>query len=85
MRHADRGSFPLDHEGPLASCSKHTGGTAPPGECKELMAKYLKCLRKNKNDNTPCRDMTKQYLACRMDKCALASLLTCEADGRAGA
>ena len=32
------------------------------------MDRYLKCLRKNKNDNAPCREMTKQYLACRMDK-----------------
>ncbi|KAK1119251.1 hypothetical protein K0M31_013441 [Melipona bicolor] len=47
----DKGSFPLDHE----------------GVCKKLMIKYMRCLLDNKNENTMCRDVIKNYLACRMD------------------
>nr|XP_034189079.1 cytochrome c oxidase assembly protein COX19 [Osmia lignaria] len=47
----EKGSFPLDHE----------------GSCKELMIKYMRCLFQNKNENTMCRSVAKEYLACRMD------------------
>lgn len=48
----ERGSFPLDHD----------------GECKSIIAGYLRCLRrvKGKNDQE-CRLMAKEYLKCRMD------------------
>ncbi|KAJ5429388.1 hypothetical protein N7491_006404 [Penicillium cf. griseofulvum] len=53
----ERGSFPLDHE----------------GECKHVIAGYLKCIKKNQgtNDET-CRKLAKEYLACRMDKNLMA-------------
>lgn len=47
----EKGSFPLDHE----------------GLCKKQMVKYMKCLQMNRNNNTACRDESKEYLACRMD------------------
>lgn len=48
----ERGSFPLDHE----------------GECREVMNKYLKCMKLVSNDNAPnCRLLAKEYLRCRMD------------------
>ncbi|XP_031835065.1 cytochrome c oxidase assembly protein COX19 [Nomia melanderi] len=47
----EKGSFPLDHE----------------GFCKEPMLKYMRCLFENKNDNTLCRSLAKEYLGCRMD------------------
>ena len=47
----EKGSFPLDHH----------------GYCKRVMIKYMRCLQENKNNNTPCRDVAKEYLGCRMD------------------
>ncbi|GAA6006363.1 Cox19p [Rhodotorula paludigena] len=47
-----KGSFPLDHD----------------GECKEYMTRYLKCMKENKQQSTECRHLSKEYLACRMDK-----------------
>ncbi|GAA5822873.1 hypothetical protein JCM11251_004408 [Rhodosporidiobolus azoricus] len=47
-----RGSFPLDHD----------------GECKEYMMRYLKCMKQNKQSSSDCRHLSKEYLACRMDK-----------------
>lgn len=48
----ERGSFPLDHD----------------GECKPIIADYLRCLRRvnGKNDDD-CRMMAKEYLKCRME------------------
>merc|ERR1711971_32239 len=51
-RPPDKGSFPLDHF----------------GECTELKAEYMKCLRDNNYDNMSCRYLSKLYLECRMDK-----------------
>ncbi|KAF9270548.1 hypothetical protein L218DRAFT_993142 [Marasmius fiardii PR-910] len=48
----DRGSFPLDHY----------------GECKDQMMSYMKCLQNNSNTSTTCRDLSKSYLECRMQK-----------------
>ncbi|KAF4713108.1 Cytochrome c oxidase assembly protein cox19, partial [Perkinsus olseni] len=50
-RPPDKGSFPLDHF----------------NQCKQIHDKYLKCLRKHKNDNRSCRFLAKEYLQCRMD------------------
>ncbi|TKA56223.1 hypothetical protein B0A53_01513 [Rhodotorula sp. CCFEE 5036] len=38
------------------------------GECKEYMVRYLKCMKQNKQQSTDCRHLSKEYLACRMDK-----------------
>nr|XP_023016541.1 cytochrome c oxidase assembly protein COX19 [Leptinotarsa decemlineata] len=46
-----KGSFPLDHD----------------GLCRKLMVKYMKCLHTNKNDNSVCREVAKEYLGCRME------------------
>ncbi|KAB8206369.1 hypothetical protein P875_00021443 [Aspergillus parasiticus SU-1] len=53
----ERGSFPLDHE----------------GECKHLIAGYLKCIKSQRGLNDEeCRKLAKGYLACRMDKNLMA-------------
>ncbi|TIA91099.1 hypothetical protein E3P99_01249 [Wallemia hederae] len=46
-----RGSFPLDHD----------------GDCTQPMKVYLDCLKKNKNNNGACRELSKSYLKCRMN------------------
>lgn len=39
------------------------------GECKEVMASYLSCMKKVKGMNDPeCRNWAKSYLTCRMDR-----------------
>ncbi|KAI0318984.1 hypothetical protein OF83DRAFT_1055852 [Amylostereum chailletii] len=48
----NRGSFPLDHY----------------GECKDAMAQYLECLKKNSSTSTECRHLSRDYLGCRMQK-----------------
>ncbi|KAK6169357.1 hypothetical protein SNE40_020428 [Patella caerulea] len=52
----DKGSFPLDHE----------------GECKDFMVKFMKCLRINGQENTKCREESKDYLHCRMERNLMA-------------
>ena len=47
-----KGSFPLDRK----------------GECKDLKEIFMKCLKRNRNDNSKCRIESKNYLVCRMDK-----------------
>jgi cytochrome c oxidase assembly protein subunit 19 len=47
-----KGSFPLDHE----------------GECKINMLRYMICLRENSNQSSECRQLSKEYLDCRMQK-----------------
>ena len=48
----ERGSFPLDHD----------------GECKPIIAGYLRCLRRvNGKNDLDCRMMAKGYLKCRME------------------
>lgn len=46
----DKGSFPIDHE----------------NTCKDQMVQFMKCLRDQKFDNDKCRDLSKDYLECRM-------------------
>lgn len=46
----DKGSFPIDHF----------------DECTDVHDQYMKCLRRNKNDNMSCRYISKEYLQCRM-------------------
>lgn len=52
----DKGSFPLDHD----------------NECKQVMVDYLKCLKFHKLNNESCREFSKEYLKCRMDKGLMA-------------
>nr|XP_020737990.1 cytochrome c oxidase assembly protein COX19 isoform X2 [Odocoileus virginianus texanus] len=51
-RPPDKGSFPLDHF----------------GECKSFKEKFMKCLRDNNFENTLCRNESKEYLECRMER-----------------
>ena len=48
----EKGVFPLDHF----------------GECKKAMRAYLACLRKHGDDAATCREVSKKYLECRMDR-----------------
>ncbi len=49
----ERGSFPLDHE----------------AECQPIMKQYLRCLRSHRGINDDeCRQLSKGYLQCRMDR-----------------
>ena len=48
----EKGVFPLDHF----------------GECKLVMRRYLKCLDTHGDDAGRCRDVSKQYLECRMER-----------------
>ena len=48
----ERGIFPLDHD----------------AECKQYVTEFLNCLKKNKNDHFYCRESSKAYLQCRMDR-----------------
>ena len=52
----DKGSFPLDHE----------------GECKVAYLKYMVCLSENGQKNSACREQSKNYLECRMEKNLMA-------------
>uniref|UniRef100_A0A7R9VJK0 CHCH domain-containing protein n=1 Tax=Pseudictyota dubia TaxID=2749911 RepID=A0A7R9VJK0_9STRA len=52
-----RGIFPLDHE----------------AECKPYMEKYLECLKEERNKHHKCRDLSKEYLQCRMDRQLMAN------------
>ena len=53
----ERGSFPLDHD----------------GECKPIIAGYLRCLRRVRGLNDQeCRMMAKEYLKCRMENNLMA-------------
>lgn len=52
----DKGSFPLDHH----------------NVCKRHMIQYMSCLRENQDDNSLCRELSKEYLKCRMDNDLMA-------------
>ncbi|DBA71047.1 TPA: hypothetical protein ACH3X2_011473 [Trebouxia sp. C0005] len=53
-RAPEKGVFPLDHF----------------GECKQVSQDYLACLKYNTGDASKCRDLSKLYLQCRMDRCS---------------
>lgn len=46
-----KGSFPFDRL----------------GYCKELVEKYMACLKSNKGNIEQCRELSKGYLECRME------------------
>jgi cytochrome c oxidase assembly protein subunit 19 len=48
----EKGVFPLDHF----------------GECKRVMRAYLGCLKSRGDDAARCRDLSKKYLECRMER-----------------
>lgn len=52
-----RGIFPLDHF----------------RECSDPMEKYVQCLKDNREKHHLCRDMSREYLQCRMDRGLMAS------------
>ena len=52
----EKGSFPLDRE----------------GECKKFYAKYMLCLMEKQNNVSECKEESKCYLECRMDKGLMA-------------
>jgi hypothetical protein len=56
----ERGIFPLDHD----------------AECKPFVKEFLECLKNNKNDHFYCRESSKAYLQCRMERLVPASGLT---------
>jgi cytochrome c oxidase assembly protein subunit 19 len=51
-----RGIFPLDHM----------------AECKAHMQAYVDCLEVNRDVHHKCRDLSRQYLQCRMDRGLMA-------------
>ncbi|PNI35070.1 COX19 isoform 1 [Pan troglodytes] len=57
-RPPDKGSFPLDHL----------------GECKSFKEKFMKCLHNNNFENALCRNESKEYLECRMERSRLGLL-----------
>ncbi|SBS86939.1 cytochrome c oxidase assembly protein COX19, putative [Plasmodium ovale] len=52
IKKPDRGSFLLDHN----------------SECSSIKNNYLKCLKEHNNDHVSCREFSKEYFICRMDK-----------------
>ena len=52
-RPPQKGSFPLDHY----------------GECKHVMKRFLACMREHGNSHIDCKNLSAEYLQCRMDKC----------------
>ena len=52
-----RGIFPLDHD----------------AECKPFKERYLSCLKEGGDKHHVCRDFSKEYLQCRMDRNLMAS------------
>ncbi|XP_028561185.1 cytochrome c oxidase assembly protein COX19 [Lacerta agilis] len=55
-RPPDKGAFPLDHF----------------GECTAFKEKFMKCLRENSFENALCRQESKEYLECRMERQLMA-------------
>ena len=52
VRPPQRGIFPLDHD----------------SECKPYMETYLHCLKEKREQHNKCRELSKDYLQCRMDR-----------------
>jgi len=56
VRPPQRGIFPLDHY----------------AECKPVMKEYLSCLKDAKDKHHMCREISRQYLECRMERDLMA-------------
>ncbi|KAI4835552.1 cytochrome c oxidase assembly protein COX19 [Plasmodium brasilianum] len=52
VKKPERGSFLLDHN----------------SECTSIKNNYLKCLKEHNNDHISCREYSKEYFICRMDR-----------------
>ena len=52
----------LNHSRPIIGLSLGTG------ECRDHMMKFLSCLKEKGSDNSLCRDESRAYLQCRMDR-----------------
>mmetsp|Transcript_20923 Transcript_20923/g.45553 ORF Transcript_20923/g.45553 Transcript_20923/m.45553 type:complete len:128 (-) Transcript_20923:1614-1997(-) len=52
VRPPQRGIFPLDHD----------------SECKPFIAKYMECLNDSSQVHHKCKELSKDYLQCRMDR-----------------
>mmetsp|Transcript_40536 Transcript_40536/g.90087 ORF Transcript_40536/g.90087 Transcript_40536/m.90087 type:complete len:91 (+) Transcript_40536:94-366(+) len=52
----EKGVFPLDHF----------------GECKQIAQAYLQCLDAHEGEASPCKDLSKRYLECRMARNLMA-------------
>ncbi|KAM3577241.1 hypothetical protein VYU27_000923 [Nannochloropsis oceanica] len=48
----EKGSFPLDRA----------------GQCRAVAHEFLGCIESNKRDYSACKDLSKAYLQCRMEK-----------------
>ncbi|XP_072273920.1 cytochrome c oxidase assembly protein COX19 [Pyxicephalus adspersus] len=55
-RPPEKGAFPLDHF----------------GECKPFKEMFMKCLRENSFQSSLCREESKEYLECRMERQLMA-------------
>lgn len=56
VRPPQRGIFPLDHF----------------GECRAAMQEYLDCLQASDDAHYKCRELSKAYLSCRMERQLMA-------------
>mmetsp|Transcript_1021 Transcript_1021/g.2001 ORF Transcript_1021/g.2001 Transcript_1021/m.2001 type:complete len:120 (+) Transcript_1021:113-472(+) len=52
----DKGSFPLDHK----------------AECQPSMRLFLDCLKENKSNHHKCKELSKSYLECRINRGLMA-------------
>lgn len=80
----EKGVFPLDHFGECKDVSATTMSLllcAPVFLCStpvsllsaaspQIKERYLKCLAEHNADAEACRQLTKEYLECRMERCA---------------
>ncbi|MBN3305128.1 COX19 protein, partial [Amia calva] len=42
------------------------------GECKDFKERFMKCLQQNNYESSLCREPSKAYLQCRMDRQLMA-------------
>lgn len=87
-RPPDKGAFPLDHFGKsdrAHAASRHNQWLCihvlkwyfvSTGECKSFKETYMRCLRESHFDNSRCREESKEYLECRMDRCCCCCCCT---------
>jgi cytochrome c oxidase assembly protein subunit 19 len=52
----EKGSFPLDHK----------------AECRPQMRDFLDCLKEHRNNHHSCKELSKRYLSCRIDRGLMA-------------
>ena len=74
----DKGVFPLDHFGECkqVSLSMFTPGLREPPfhssitNFLQVKEAYMECLKLHSQQADSCKELAKQYLQCRMDRCA---------------